>query len=263
MYRLVIVSVVLVAAMLGAGFAPAGAQTIRLGVTAGPHAQVAEALVPIAKAKGLDVKVVEFSDGALIDPATDAGDLDANAFQHGPYLEQQDHDRGLDIVSVARTILLPMAGYSKKVKKLADLPEGATISIPNDPTNGGRALKLLEAGGMIKLKPGSTYDATELDIVDNPKKVKILALDTGQLPRSLEDVDFSVITSWAALASGLTPNGDGVLVEDQLSDYFCLIGVKRSRANEPWVKILADSYRSPEVKAFIAQTFKGNIIASW
>ena len=245
------------------GIAPAGAETIRLGFTAGPHAQIAEALVPVAKANGLDVKVVEFSDGALIDPATDAGDFDANGFQHTPYLDQQNHDRGLDIVSTARTVLLPMAGYSKKIKKVAELPEGATISIPNDPTNAGRALKLLEAAGVLTLKAGSNYNATELDIVDNPKKIKILALDTGQLPRSLEDVDFSVITSWAALAAGLTPNRDGILVENQLSDYFCLIGVKRSRASEPWVKILSGSYRSPEVKAFIEKTFKGNIVVSW
>ncbi len=169
------------------------AQTIKFGVTAGPHAQIAEAIVPVAKAKGLDIQVVEFSDGALIDPATNDGDLDANGFQHTPYLNRQNADRGLNLVAVGgRTVLLPMAGYSRKYKSVAELPEGAQVTIPNDPSNLGRALKLLEAGGVIKLKPGLTFNATELDITENPKKIKILPLETAQLPRSLEDVDFSV-----------------------------------------------------------------------
>ena len=248
---------------LALGNSVASAETIRLGVTAGPHAQIAEALIPIAKAKGLDVKIVEFSDGTLIDAATNEGELDANAFQHTPYLDQQNHDRGLDVVSVGRTILLPMAGYSKKFKKLADLPEGAQITIPNDPSNAGRALKLLEVGGIIKLKPGLTFNATEFDIIANPKKVKIIPMETAQLVRSLEDVDFSVITSFFALSAGLVPNRDSLIIEDQLSDYFCLIGVARKNADKPWAKTLAESYRSPEVKAFVEKTFKGNIIAGW
>lgn len=243
--------------------APTFAETIRLGVTAGPHAQIAEALVPVAKAKGLDVKIVEFSDGALIDPATQDGGIDANGFQHTPFLDQQNKDRGLDIVSVGRTVLLPMAGYSKKVKTLADLKPGALISIPNDPSNGGRALKLLEAGGILKLTPGVTFQATELDIVENPKKVKILPMETAQLPRSLDDVDFSVITSHFAISAGLLPSRDALLIESQQSDYFCLIGVQRKNADKAWVKTLVESYRSPEVRDFVAKTFKGNIITSW
>jgi D-methionine transport system substrate-binding protein len=259
--RSIFVSAV-IAALIGVA-APAAAETIRIGVTSGPHAQITEALLPVAKAKGLDVKLVEFSDGALIDVATHHGELEANAFQHTPYLDQQNRDRGLDIVSVGRTILLPMAGYSRKHKSLADLPVGATISIPSDPTNGGRALKLLEAGGVIKLTPGSTFSATELDIIDNPKKVKILAMETAQLPRSLEDVDFSVITSFFALSAGLVPNRDSLLIESQQSDYVCLIGVARKNADKPWVKTLVESYQSPEVKEFVQKKFNGNIIAGW
>jgi D-methionine transport system substrate-binding protein len=259
--RSIVVSAV-IAALIGVA-APATAETIRIGVTSGPHAQITEALLPVAKAKGLDVKLVEFSDGALIDVATHHGELEANAFQHTPYLDQQNRDRGLDIVSVGRTILLPMAGYSRKHKSLADLPVGATISIPSDPTNGGRALKLLEAGGVIKLTPGSTFSATELDIVANPKKVKILAMETAQLPRSLEDVDFSVITSFFALSAGLVPNRDSLLIESQQSDYVCLIGVARKNADKPWVKTLVESYQSPEVKELVQKKFNGNIIAAW
>jgi D-methionine transport system substrate-binding protein len=241
----------------------ANAETIKIGVSSGPHAEITAAAIPVAKAKGLDIQLVEFSDGSLIDQVTYDGELDANAFQHTPYLDQQNHDRGLDLVSVGRTILLPMAGYSRKVKSIADLPAGAQISIPNDPTNGGRALKLLEANGIVKLAPGSTFNATELDIVDNPKSVKILPMETAQLPRSLEDVDFSVITSFFALAAGLNPGKDGLIIESQQSDYFCLIAVKPENKDKAWVKTLVESYQSPEVKAFINKTYAGNIIAGW
>jgi len=242
----------------------ASAESIRLGVTAGPHAQIAEAVVPVAKAKGLDIEVVEFSDGALIDPATDAGDLDVNGFQHTPYLDRQNADRGLKLVSVAgKTVLLPMAGYSSRVKAIADLPEGAQVTIPNDPSNAGRALKLLEKAGLIKLTPGLTFNATELDIIKNPKNIKIIPMETGQLARSLEDVDFSVITSHFALSAGLNPGKDGLIIEDQLSEYFCLLAVAEKNKDAAWVKTLVDSYKSPEVKAFIETTFKGNVIPGW
>jgi D-methionine transport system substrate-binding protein len=254
------------ASMLGLilGTAQASAESIRFGVTAGPHAQIAEAVVPVAKAKGLEIKIVEFSDGALIDPATDGGDLDANGFQHTPYLQQQNKDRGLNLAAVGgKTVLLPMAGYSRKVKSLTDLPDGAQITIPNDPSNAGRALKLLEAGGVIKLTPGVTFNATELDIIDNPKHVKIIPLETAQLPRSLEDVDFSVITSHFALSAGLVPSRDAILIENQDSTYFCLIGVAEKNKDAPWVKTLVDAYKSPEVKAFIEKKFAGNVIPGW
>ncbi len=250
--------------LLLAAQAPALAETIRFGVTAGPHAQIAEALVPIAKAKGLDVEIVEFSDGALIDPATNDGDLDANGFQHTPYLDRQNADRSLNLVAVGgKTVLLPMAGYSHKVKSLAELPEGAQVTIPNDPSNAGRALKLLEAGGIIKLTPGVTFNATELDIIENPKNIKIIPMETAQLARSLEDVDFSVITSHFALSASLNPGKDGLLIEDQLSEYFCLIAVAEKNKDAPWVKTLVESYKSPEVKQFIETTFKGNVVAGW
>lgn len=263
-YSSLIAGTVSVVALFIAAHGAALAETIKFGVTAGPHAQIAEALVPVAKAKGLDIQVVEFSDGALIDPATNDGDLDANGFQHTPYLDRQNKDRGLNLVAVGgKTVLLPMAGYSHKFKSLADLPESAQVSIPNDPSNAGRALKLLEAGGVIKLTPGSTYNASELDIIENPKNIKIIPMETAQLPRSLEDVDFSVITSHFALSAGLNPKKDGLLVEDQLSEYFCLIAVAEKNKDAPWVKTLVESYKSPEVKAAIEKTFEGNVIAGW
>lgn len=263
-YRNLITGTVSALALFLASQTTSIAETIKLGVTAGPHAQIAEAIVPVAKAKGLDIKIIEFSDGALIDPATNDGDLDVNGFQHTPYLERQNADRGLNLIAVGgKTVLLPMAGYSKKYKSLAELPEGAQVTIPNDPSNAGRALKLLEAGGIIKLTAGVTFNATELDIIENPKNIKIIPLETAQLPRSLEDVDFSVITSHFALSAGLNPSKDGILIEDQLSDYFCLLAIAEKNKDAPWVKTLVESYKSPEVKAFIEKKFDGNVIAGW
>lgn len=238
-------------------------QTITLGVTAGPHAQIAEAVVKAAKENGLTIKIIEFSDGVLINEATDKGEIDANAFQHTPYLNQHVKDRNLDVVSVASTVLLPSAIYSSKYKKVEDLPTGALISIPNDPTNAGRALKILDAAKVITLRAGVSFEATELDIIKNPKKIRILSLDAAQLPRSLEDVDLAVIPSYIALNAQLLPSRDAILVEDNLSDYFCLIGVAQKNAEAPWVPLLIKSYRSPEVKAFIASTFDGNVITDW
>lgn len=263
-YKSFVAGTVSALALLLATHATALAETIKLGVTAGPHAQIAEAIVPVAKAKGLDIQIIEFSDGALIDPATNDGDLDANGFQHPPYLDRQNADRGLNLVAVGgKTVLLPMAGYSHKYKSVADLPEGAQVTIPNDPSNAGRALKLLEAGGLLKLTPGVTFNATELDIIENPKKIKIVPLETAQLPRSLEDVDFSVITSHFALSAGLNPSKDSLLIEDQLSEYFCLIAVAEKNKDAPWVNTLIEAYKSPEVKAFIDKKFEGNVIAGW
>jgi ABC-type metal ion transport system, periplasmic component/surface antigen len=243
--------------------APAGAETIRLGVTAGPHAEIAEAIVPVAKAKGLDLKVVEFSEGTRVNIALQDGELDADAFQHKPYLNSQTRARNLTLASVADTVLMPMAVYSKRFKSLQDLPDKAHVLIPNDPANAGRALKLLEQGGLLKLKPGVSSDATVFDIVENPKGLKVTELEGVQIPRSLQDVDLAVLNTHHALHAGLNPVKDSVLRETVQSEYLCLIAVRQADKDKPWVKILAESYRSPEVKAFIERKYDGAILASW
>lgn len=241
----------------------AAEQTITLGVTSGPHAQIADVLVEVAKKKGLIIKTVEFSDGVLINEATDKGEVDANAFQHMPYLNQHIKDRGVNVVPVARTVLLPSAIYSKKHTSLDSIPDGALVSIPNDPSNAGRTLKILEHAGLITLRENLSFDATELDIVKNPKNIKILSLDPAQLPRSLEDVDLSVINSYIALNANLLPSRDGLYIEDELSDYFCVIAVAEKHKDEPWVQVLIESYQSPELKSFLKERFDGNVIAGW
>lgn len=166
------------AAALGAAALLAGAQaraeTIRVGVTGGPHAQVMEEVKKVAAKSGLDIRIVEFSDYVQPNAALAAGDLDANSYQHAPYLAAQVKDRGYKLIKVADTVTFPMGIYSKRVKSLAELKPGATIAIPNDPTNGGRALLLLQKQGLLKVRADAGLKATRFDIVDNPKKLKIV-----------------------------------------------------------------------------------------
>lgn len=251
----------------GAGLAllatAASADTIKVGVTPGPHAQILEAAKPIAAKKGLDIQIVEFSDYVVPNTALEAGEIQANSFQHQPYLDNQVKDRGYKIVSVATTVNFPIGIYSKKFKSFDDLPAGATVAIPNDPTNGGRVLLLLKDKGYIKLRDGVGFKPSVADITDNPKKLKIVEIDAAQLPRSLPDVDAAGINTNYAKEAGLDPVKDPILREDPKGPYVNVIAVRAQDKDKPWVAVLVESYRSPEVKAFIDQTFKGAVLSSW
>ena len=173
------------ALLLAATLSPVLAQDkpIKVGVTAGPHAQIFEQVKKLAEKDGLKIQIVEFSDYIQPNAALASGDLDANSYQHKPFLDQQIKDRGYRIVNVGYTVNFPIGLYSKKVKRLAELKEGAKFGIPNDPTNGGRVLLVLQDQGLIKLKAGAGLKATPLDVVENPKKLKFVELDAAQLPR--------------------------------------------------------------------------------
>jgi D-methionine transport system substrate-binding protein len=252
----------LAGALLAAG-GGVSAETIKIGVTAGPPAQVMEVVKAIAAKKGLTIQLVEFSDYVVPNAALDAGEIQANSFQHQPYLDNQVRDRKYKIVSVAQTYTVPLGVYSKKHKSWADIPNGATVAIPNDPTNGGRALLLLAAKGGLKLKPNVGIKPTVLDIVDNPKKLKIIEIDAAQTPRSLDDVAAAAINTNYATPAGLNPMKDAILIEDGNSPYVNVIAVRSVDKDKPWVKILVESYRTPEVKAFILDKFKGAVLPSW
>lgn len=241
----------------------ASAETIKVGVTPGPHAQVLEAAKAVAAKKGLDIQIVEFSDYVVPNAALEAGDLQANSFQHQPYLDNQIADRKYKIVAVGGTINFPMGIYSKKVKTWDEVKSGATVAIPNDPTNGGRVLILLRDKGVIKLKDGVGFKPTLLDITDNPKKLKITEVDAAQLPRTLPDVDVAGINTNYASQAGLDPVKDAILREDPKGPYANIIAVRTVDKDKPWVKTLVESYQSPEVKAFIDEKFKGSVLATW
>ena len=256
----------LLAAGLAASFAAAPAQaqtqTIRVAATPGPHAQILEAVKPVAARKGLDIRIVEFSDYVVPNAALDAGEIEANSFQNTPYLDNQKADRGYKIEAVGLTVNFPLGIYSKKHKSFDQVPQGGTVAIQNDPTNGGRALLLLQDKGAIRLKPDVGFKPTVADIVENPRRLKILEVDAAQTPRSLEDVDAASINTNFATAAGIDP-ATAILKEDPKGPYVNLIAVRSADKDKPWVKTLVDAYRSAEVKAFIAETFKGAVIASW
>mgnify|MGYP000950733905 CR=1 FL=1 len=227
--------------------AAATAEDIKVGVSPGEHAEIMEEVAKVAAPKGLNIEVVEFSDYVVPNQALNDGDIDANSFQHRPYLENQIKDRGFELVEVGTTITTPMGVYSDKITDIADLADGAKVGIPNDPTNGGRALLLLQQQGLIKLAEDTGLVPTPLDVTENAKNLTFLELDAAQLPRSLADTDISVINTNYALASGLNPNIDAIATE-QDSPYVNIIVVKDGNQDQPWVKQLVEAYHSPEIK---------------
>ncbi|WP_092499434.1 MetQ/NlpA family ABC transporter substrate-binding protein [Faunimonas pinastri] len=256
-------SLVLAAALSVSISGAALAETIKVGVTPGPHAQIMEKVKEVAAKKGLDITIVEFSDYVVPNQALADGELDANSFQHKPYLDAQVADRGFDLVSVATTVNYPMGVYSRKLKSLSEMPDGGSFGIPNDPTNGGRGLLLGADAGLFKLSPEAGLKATQLDIVENPKHIKIKELDAAQLPRALDDLSAAAINTNYATQGGLDPNKDPLFKESAKSPYVNIIVVRTKDKDKPWVKTLVDSYRSDEVKAFIKDQFKGSVLTSW
>ena len=233
---------------------------LKIGVTAGPHAQIFEQVKKVAERDGLKIQVIEFSDYVQPNAALAAGDLDANSYQHKPYLDQQVQDRGYKFVSIGYTVNFPIGLYSKKVKSLKDLKEGARFGIPNDPTNGGRVLLVLEEQGLIKLKQGAGLKATPLDVVENPKKLRFVELDAAQLPRALDDLDASAINTNYAIPAGLHPGKDAIAQEGAKSPYVNLLAVRAEDKEKPWVAKLVKAYQSEEIRQFILADFKGAVI---
>ncbi|ENT2431573.1 methionine ABC transporter substrate-binding lipoprotein MetQ, partial [Escherichia coli] len=239
---------------------------IKVGVIVGAEQQVAEVAQKVAKDKyGLDVELVTFNDYVLPNEALSKGDIDANAFQHKPYLDQQLKDRGYKLVAVGNTFVYPIAGYSKKIKSLDELQDGSQVAVPNDPTNLGRSLLLLQKVGLIKLKDGVGLLPTVLDVVENPKNLKIVELEAPQLPRSLDDaqIALAVINTTYASQIGLTPAKDGIFVEDKDSPYVNLIVTREDNKDAENVKKFVQAYQSDEVYEAANKVFNGGAVKSW
>ena len=252
-----------IAAALVMSAGMAAAEDIKIGVSPGEHAEILEQVAPIAAAKGLNLDIVEFSDYVVPNTALADGDLQANSFQHVPYLENQIKDRGFDLVVVGKTITTPMGVYSSKLKSLGDLAPGATVAIPNDPTNGGRALLVLAEQGLITVNPDAGLVPTPLDITGNPKNLEFAELDAAQLPRALQDADAAVINTNYALDAGLSPKNDAIAMEKADSPYANVIVVRAGDEGQPWVKTLVEAYHSPEIKSFIETKYEGAVIPAW
>lgn len=239
------------------------AEDIKVGVSPGEHAEIMEEVAKVAAPKGLNIEVIEFSDYVVPNQALNDGDLNANSFQHRPYLENQIKDRGFELAEIGTTITTPMGVYSDKIKDLADLPEGAKVAIPNDPTNGGRALLVLQDLGVIKLAEGTGLVPSTLDVTENPKDLSFLELDAAQLPRALADADIAIINTNYATASGLNAKEDSIAMEKADSPYVNIIVVRKGDEGAAWVQPLLDAYHSPEVKKFIDDKYQGAVITSW
>lgn len=246
------------------GASPAAAnQTIRVGIMSAEDEDVWTVVAKQAAAQGLTLKLVAFNDYTQPNEALENGELDANAFQHKPYLDNQIKTRGYHIVPVGYTAVWPIGLYSKKVHAVADLPAGAVIGVPNDPSNEGRALKLLEAQGVIKLKPDAGILATTADIADNPKKVEIKELDAGIVGRSIDDLSAAVVNTDWAIKSNLTQQ-DRIATEAVADNpYRNFIAVKQGDENKPWVKTLVAAYQNETVKEILAKVYKGTALPAW
>lgn len=254
------VALLLALSLTTASFA---AEKIRMGVTAGPHEEVSEFVKGIAARDGIELEIVVFSDFVLPNAALAEGELDVNSFQHLPYLENMIRDRGYKIKPIGKTILLPMAVYSNKVKSVEEITDGMTTAIPNDPSNGGRALLLLASHGLIKLNPETGLLPSVADIIENPKNLKFIELDAAQLVQSRDDADLAVINSNYAIQAGLIPSRDAMFVEGNDSPYINIIVVREGEEYRPEFKKLLKAYNNDEVKAFVAEKFKGAIICGW
>ncbi len=236
---------------------------LRVGATAGPQAQILEAAKSVLAKNGVQMQIVEFNDFSTPNIALNDGDLDANSYQHKPFLDAQIKDRKFDLVPVGKTIIMPMGLYSKKIKRLDELKEGATVAIPNDPSNGGRALLLMQKFGLLKLDPAAGILPSKTSIKENPKKLNIKEVDAAQAPRVLDDVDMVAVNTNYALVAGLVPTKDALALEDKDSPYACIIVVRSKDKNREDLKKLVAAYQSPEVAKFIEETFKGSILKAW
>lgn len=233
---------------------------IKIGATAGPHAEVVEAVAKEAAKQGIKIKVVEFSDYITPDKALADGDIDLASYQHKPFLDNFNSQNGTDLVSIGNTILMRMGIYSNKVKDVKDLPDGAVVAVPNDPTNEGRGLALLQKAGVIKLKDGVGLKATPDDVVDNPKHLQFREIEAAQLPRSLDDVDAAVITMNYVMSAGLNVKEQGIFLEPKDEPLAVMILATRAKDkdNETYKKI-ADIFHSDAVKQFIVEKYNGTI----
>lgn len=240
-------------------------ETVTLNVAASPtpHAEILKQCVPILAEQGIDLQIHEYSDYVVPNTAVEDGDEDANYFQHVPYLDDFNTTRGTHLVSVTGVHIEPMGIYAGRVSSLEDLPDGAVIAVPNDATNEGRALLLLEAQGLITLDDSSNLTATPNNIVDNPKNLEFQELEAATIPSVLADVDLAVINSNYALGAGLNPTTDALAIESSDSPYVNVLVVKEGNENNEAIQALVDALHSDTIRDYITETFDGAVVPAF
>ncbi|MEG1002233.1 MetQ/NlpA family ABC transporter substrate-binding protein [Clostridium sp.] len=253
---------VLSLALVGCGSKSGDDKTITIGVTPVPHKEIVEHIKPKLEEKGYKVDIKEFTDYVTPNKALSEGSLDANFFQHIPYLNEQNKAENLGLTYTAKVHLEPLGLYSKKIKNISELKDGSTIAIPNDPSNEARALKLLESNGLIKVKDGELI--TPKDIISNPKNLNFRELEAASIPRTIEDVDAAVINGNYAIDSGFSVKKDSLISEDKDSKaaepYSNIIAVREADKDSQKIKDLTEVLTSDDVKKFINEKYDGAVI---
>ncbi|AHV98838.1 MetQ/NlpA family ABC transporter substrate-binding protein [Paenibacillus sabinae] len=248
----------------GASAAPSAEPvTLVVGASPIPHAEILKAIAPQLEAQGIKLEIKEFTDYVQPNVQLAEGQLDANFFQHKPYLDDQNQKNGWNLTSVAAVHVEPFGAYSKKIKSIDELKDGAKVAIPNDATNGGRALILLAKNGLITLKDPNNIASTKSDITENKKNLKIIELEAANLPRQLDEVDLALINANYALEAGLVPTKDALFIESGDSPYANLLVVRPDDKEKDAIKKLAAALTSPEAKKFIEDKYQGSIIPAF
>lgn len=263
---LIALSVTLLAGCTAKGEDSAAAsqeKTLVVGATPVPHSEILEFIKPQLEEKGIKLEIKEFNDYVTPNLALSEGELDANFFQHAPYMDDFAAKNSIDIVSAGNVHVEPMAGYSKSIKDLKALEDGATVAIPNDPTNEGRALLLLQSQGIIELKDSASLSQTPNDIVKNEKNLSFKELDAAQLPRVLDDVELAVINTNYALKAGMNPLNDSLFIEGKDSPYANIVTVRDGDMEREDIKTLMEVLNSEDVKKFIEEKYEGAIISAF
>lgn len=235
---------------------------ITVAASATPHALMLELIKDDLKAQGYELEIKVFEDYVLPNQVVESGEMDANFFQHIPYMELFNETEGTHLANVAGVHIEPYALYSSKYKSLKDIPDGATIAVTNDPSNEGRALLLLQSAGLIKLNPAAGTTATKEDVTSNPHKINFIEMEAASLPVTLKDVDAAVINGNYALEAGLSATRDGLFVENADSPYVNILAVKQGNENNPKIQALVKALLSPEVKNWIASTYPNGDVVS-
>ncbi|MFC4777994.1 MetQ/NlpA family ABC transporter substrate-binding protein [Paenibacillus sp. GCM10023252] len=236
---------------------------LKVGATSRPHAELLNFVKPALKEQGVELEVVEFTDYIQLNTQVFEKQLDANFFQHTPFLDQDNKDRGYNLVNVGGVHIEPLGSYSKKIKDIAELKEGGLVAIPNDPSNGGRALSLLAANELIKLKEGVGVNGTVADIVDNPKKLKFKEIEAATLPRVLDEVELALINTNYALEAKLVPTKDALFIEGNDSPYVNIVVARPDNKDSDGIKKLVAALNTPEVKKFIEDEYKGAVVPAF
>ena len=239
------------------------AEVLKVAANPVPHAEILNQIKPLLAKEGVDLQIIEFTDYIQPNMALSSHEVDANFFANVPYQNNFNKDLGTNFVSFAPVHIEPLAIYSQKIKDLKDLPNGAKVAIPSDPTNSARALLLLQSAGLVTLKDPTGLTNTPFDVTSNPKNIQITELEAAQIPRSIQDLDAAVINANYALPAGLNPTKDGLFVEKADSPYANLLSVNPGDENKPAIQKLAKALQSPEVKKFIEEHYKGAIIPAF